>query len=81
MDIEDKEDDKVDIYHETGNLDVSIHSGAAHELVSCIRTSIDVNDLPDSMTLIVDELNDFYNKSNNYFAFKYKDIYTGFTIS
>ena len=55
--------------------------GAAEELVNCINKPIDLNKLPDSINSIVDEIAEYYNSSNDYFAFKYKDIYTGFSIS
>lgn len=81
VDIENKQDVEVKVYHESGDLGGFDGNGAASLLVDCINSSIDVNNLPDSISLIVDELNKFYNSSNNYFAFKYKDIYTGFSIS
>lgn len=54
---------------------------AASELVNCINSKIDSENLPDSINNIIKEINDYYNQSNNYFAFAYKDIYTGFMVS
>ena len=54
---------------------------AATELISCINSKVDINKLPSSINSIVSEINNYYNQSNNHFAFAYKDIYTGFTVS
>ena len=54
---------------------------AATELINCISSPVDMNKLPDSITSIINEINNYYNSSNNYFAFAYKDIFTGFTVS
>ena len=67
------------IIYNNGKLDDRV--GAAEELVNCINRPIDLNKLPDSINSIVDEIAEYYNSSNDYFAFKYKDIYTGFSIS
>ena len=56
-------------------------NSAASELINCINSPIDMNKLPSSVTDVIKEINDYYNKSNAHFAFKYQDIYTGFTIS
>lgn len=81
FEIEEKESSEAIVYFEEELLDDSLKDIAASELISCINSSVDVDNLPDSITSIVDEMNKYYNQSNNYFAFKYKDIYTGFTIS
>lgn len=54
---------------------------AATELISCINEKVDINSLPDNLSNTINELNNFYNSSNEYFSFLYKDIYTGFTIA
>ena len=69
------------MYEDDDSLESTMNSGAALELINCINSSIDMNNLPKSISSIIDEINDYYNKSNNYFAFKYKDIYTGFSVS
>lgn len=81
--IEEKESLGTVIYNDSIiiNSDENIKMGAADELVNCIKSPLKLDELPDSINSIVDELNKYYNESNNYFAFKYKDIYTGFSIS
>jgi len=81
IEIEEKESEEVVAYLDEELLDDSLKNIAASELISCINSSIDMNKLPDSITSIINEINHYYNQSNNYFAFKYKDIYTGFTVS
>lgn len=78
-----KKEETIAKVYQSGKLELDGDSGkgAALKLVKCINSSIDLNNLPDSIESIIDEINSFYNKSNNYFAFKYKDIYTGFSIS
>ncbi len=79
--IEKKESEQVNIDEGNGISTDLIKGVAASELVNCINEKIDINDLPESITSIIYELNSYYNQSNNYFAFAYKDIYTGFMIS
>ena len=82
IDIEEKKDMMVSVYEDDSSIDSNgFGNGAAFELVNCIGSSIDMDNLPSSIDSIIDEINDYYNKSNNYFAFKYKDIYTGFSVS
>lgn len=80
-DIEEKNDMYVSVYKDESNLKDNAFNSAAFELVKCINSSIDVNNLPSGINSIIKEINQYYNKSNNYFAFKYKDIYTGFSVS
>ena len=40
-----------------------------------------MNDLPDSVKNAIRDIKNYYNQSNNHFAFAYKDIYTGFTVT
>ena len=54
---------------------------AASELIDCIKSPIETSELPESVTSIVNDINTFYNKNSSYFAFAYKDIFTGFTVT
>ena len=81
-DIEKKQDTNTKVYQENKlSIGGVLSNSGAVGLVNCINSSINVDNLPDSIESIIDEINDYYNQSNNYFAFKYKDIYTGFSIS
>ena len=79
--IENKLSQEAIIYQDEKKVDDSLKNSAALELVSCINSSVDINNLPNSVTSVIDEINSYYNQSNNYFSFKYKDIYTGFSVS
>ena len=81
VEITEKESNEAIIYLDEEKSFDSLKNVAASELISCINSSVDVDNLPDSISSIIDEINNYYNRSNNYFAFKYKDIYTGFSIS
>lgn len=81
VEIDEKESSEI-ILNVENNFEAEKHQNiAASELVNCINSSIDVKNLPESVSSIIQEIKDYYNKSNNHFAFKYKDIYTGFSIS
>lgn len=78
--IHKKEETSAKVYN-TKEIDSNIlRKVAAIELVNCIHSGLDVNELPESVTNVINEINNFYNKSNDYFAFGYKDLYTGFTV-
>ena len=80
--IEEKISKETIVYNDVkDSADKEIQFGAAMELVNCIKTPLSSEEIPDSINLIIKEINDYYNQSNNYFAFKYKDIYTGFSVS
>jgi len=68
-------------YDETNLNEEKMKSIAATELVSCINSKVDTNNLNDELQSIINELNTLYNSNQNYFSFLYKDIYTGFTLS
>ena len=58
-----------------------VKKGTALEFVECLSSPIDTDNLPDSINSIINEITSFYRSSNDYFAFTYKDIFTGFTVS
>ena len=58
-----------------------IKKGTAMQLVDCLSNPIDTNKIPNNIKAIIKEINDYYRSSSNYFAFTYKDISTGFTVS
>ena len=73
-------DATVKIYSE-GNLSDNNTNNAADNLISCINSKIDVNNIPTNVQNVIDKINDFYNESSNHFAFAYKDLHTGFTVT
>ena len=81
MKVTEKEEQEAKLYIDKEYDIESLKKVAASELVNCINTPIDLENLPDSINNVVVKINDYYNQSNNYFAFAYKDIYSGFTVS
>ena len=74
-------DASVKIY-EGKNLNYESYSNnAANSLVECLKSKVDINNLPKNVSNVVNKINDYYNESNNHFAFAYKDLYTGFSVT
>ena len=79
--IDKKSDDEAKIYVDK-DIDTKILKNvAASNLISCINKKVDINNLGEGVKNKIREINNYYNGSNNYFAFSYKDLYTGFMIS
>ena len=73
-------DATVKIYE--GNIENELHkNNAALDLVNCINSKVDINNLPSNIQNVVDKINKFYNDSPNHFAFAYKDLHTGFSVT
>lgn len=68
--------------HEGKNLNYESYStNAASSLIECLNSKVDINNLPKNINDVVNKINDYYNSSNNHFAFAYKDLYTGFSVT
>jgi beta-lactamase class A len=81
VEIEEKISKEAKAY-ETKELDIeTLKKVAATELISCINSKVDMDSISDGVKNAINDINNYYNQSNNYFAFVYKDIYTGFTVS
>lgn len=79
--IEEKLSMETIVYNDSKDNNNDNKTGAAMEMVNCIKNPLGKDEIPDSIKSIINEINNYYNQSNNYFAFKYKDIYTGFSVS
>ena len=79
--IEEKQATQAIIKTEEGIPLEKLKKVAALELVNCINEKISEEEIPDSIKKIIEDINNYYNQSNDYFAFAYKDIYTGFMVS
>ena len=74
-----EEDSNIKVYEDNNN---EIYKGGrASELVNCISKPIGTDNLPDNIKSIINQINNYYRSSGSYFAFTYKDIFTGFTVS
>ena len=76
-----KEEEDIKVYSDIINSSEVINKGAANELINCLNTQVDTNNLPENINNVIKEINNYYNSSNDYFAFVYKDIFSGFTVS
>lgn len=73
--------DSISVYQNNDqNIEVKKNI-AASSLVSCINSKVDISNLPDNIKSIIKEINNYYKSDKKYYAFKYQDIYTGFTVS
>lgn len=64
--------------------EVSSNNNEAHgvtKITNCLKESIPKNELSDNLLNISKQIEDAMNASNLNFAFKYKDLYTGFSLS
>ncbi len=78
--ITSKMSNDVNIDYEEG-FDDGYKSIQAIEYIKCLDEKLGYDDLSDRAKLTIDTLDNMYKSSYNYFAFKYVDIYTGFSIS
>lgn len=73
--------ESISIY-QNNNMNVEVKKSiAASSLVSCINSPVDINNLSDDVKRVIKEINDYYKNDRSHYAFKYQDIYTGFTVS
>ena len=73
-------DATVKIYSDE-NLSDNNMNNAADNLINCINSKIDVNNIPINVQNVINKINNFYNESGNHFAFAYKDLHTGFSVT
>ena len=88
----DQYEDDVKTYDKNIDATVKVYEGndlnydsytnnAANSLVNCINSKVDTNNIPENIQNVIDKINKYYNESNNHFAFAYKDLYTGFSVT
>lgn len=81
-----------DIIYEKGNPIIKYYNSkiinynykensAVSDLISCYQEPVNINELPENVSIYITELNNLYNKSERYHSFFYQDLYTGFTVS
>ncbi len=76
----DEVDNDVSVYQSITSSEVK-KGIAASSLVNCISSNIEIEKLPTDITDIIGNINNYYKSDSRHFAFKYQDIYTGFTVS
>lgn len=79
--IESKQDNKVDTNYETELIANKFKDIEINEYINCLNNKLTNEELNDKIKLSMKTLENLFNQSYNHFAFKYTDIYTGFTVS
>ncbi len=79
LNMENKGMEEVKVYNK--NSFIINNSSALDEKFSCYNQKVIVNDLPSSLLVKIDELNNLFKSSEEHFSFLYKDIETGFVVS
>lgn len=79
--IESKEDSSVDLDYEKELVANKFKDIEVNEYINCLNSKLANEELNDKINLSIKTLENLFNQSNNYFSFKYTDIYTGFTVS
>ena len=64
-------------YPEINNINLD----GALGITTCLKTPLKENELTSELISIKNELENLFNENNLNFAFKYKDMYTGFSLS
>lgn len=79
--IDSKDDDTVDLDYNSELIANKYKNIEINEYINCLNKKISNDELNDSIKLSIRTLENLFNSSYNNFAFKYTDIYTGFTVS
>ena len=81
--IEQKLSNEVKTGYEKGNIEITkqYQDIQVSEYISCLNSKLTYDQLSTTIKENIQKLQNLYNKSNNHFAFKYIDIYTGFSIN
>lgn len=67
------------VIHDTASSDNEMHG--VTKITNCLKDSVPKDELSDNLLDIVRQIEEEMNASNLNFAFKYKDLYTGFSLS
>lgn len=76
-----KENDTINLDFNSNLIANEYKNMQVSEYINCLNKELTYEELSDELKLSIKTLENLYNSSYNYFAFKYTDIYTGFTIS
>lgn len=77
--IEQKMETQIRINYQNNNTLPNLTGAAA--LSSCLERPLSETEMTKELLDITKEIENIFNSSNYNFAFKYKDLYTGFTLS
>lgn len=76
--IIEKMETKVEINYPTYIIS---NTNGAEFIETCLKAPLNADELTDEQLNISKQLEDLFNESNYNFSFKYKELYTGFTLS
>ena len=79
--IRSREDEEARVVVDDSFDSSSLKNSAVSEYINCISEPIDKNNLSDGIKNSIKKINNYYGSSRNYFAFKYVDLFTGFSVS
>jgi len=79
--IDSKDDDTVDLNYDSTLIANKYKDMEINEYINCLNRKLTNEELNDEIKLSIRTLENLFNSSYNHFAFKYTDIYTGFTVS
>jgi len=79
--IESKESESVDLDYDSTLIANKYKDIEVNEYINCLNRELTDEELNDEIKLSIRTLENLFNSSYNNFAFKYTDIYTGFTVS
>ena len=79
--VEQKISSESIVYFDKKELNPALKGSQIGNYINCLNENISIENLPENIKNTINEINNFYNQSINYFSFKYKDLYTGFTVS
>ena len=81
IDFYERLDDEIKVYSGEVLGEEINKANAADKYISCIKSSVNEEELPDSVKNIINQINEYYKRDKNYYSYKYVDTYTGFSVS
>lgn len=78
--IENKDDYTVDYEYNAELVTDKFKDIQVNEYVNCLNQKLSSDNFSESLNITIRTLENLFNSSYNNFAFKYTDIYTGFTV-
>ena len=79
--IEYKEKETIDFSYNNDLIAEEYKNIEINDYINCLKKNITEEEINEKIKLTVKTLKNLFDQSYNHFAFKYTDIYTGFTIS
>lgn len=78
--IDSKDDTTINFEYDNSLVLDKYKDIEVNEYINCLNKNLTYEELNDEIKLSIRTLENLFNQSYNHFAFKYTDIYTGFTV-